>query len=535
MISAKWDVTSTCNLRCAHCSVAGMYFNAGAPAALSLAERLHVLDNLADGGVTYLSLLGGEPLTLGDDLFCLLRRARDRGVGVSVVTNGQLLDAERAARLIDCGLSNLAVSIDGPQASIHDQIRGKRTFYRLLANVERFQKLRGKAEFPRLTVNTVLCRPNRQSFAQMIPFCREIGADHWNALTLNYLGSAKQHIDDLAVSVEEHAQVALEIGRTLQSASPEARPLAINMTLVYPLVWEVLCRKHGVPLPQPQICCSAASSLVYVSATGELHLCDRVNSSGYTGSPLDTEVMRPVSLLKHQFADVWRSPQFCEMFDFVKRARTYANFEPCNRCKYLFDRTCNPCPLQSYQQGPIRFEDCLQAEAELGDISRYDDGPRTVWERLHQFTPLRPLAKTADDYERISSGFPVPTEGVRWAEQDGGEMLLMHPSTLEFLKVNEMGWHVWTSMTGEVSIDQVVSLACDVFADVGRRLGMGLGAEHQEAFARDFVRPFILSLHEKGFISIRTRPTRVNPAVGAAVTPIPVPVEIVQKTERSSI
>ena len=62
MLCAKWDITSKCNLRCGHCSVADMYFSAGPYPNVSFSDKLAVLDNLAQGGVRYLSLLGGEPL-----------------------------------------------------------------------------------------------------------------------------------------------------------------------------------------------------------------------------------------------------------------------------------------------------------------------------------------------------------------------------------------------------------------------------------------------------------------------------------------
>jgi MoaA/NifB/PqqE/SkfB family radical SAM enzyme len=297
MINAKWDITSTCNLRCSHCSVAEMYFNGTPPPQLSMQDRLHIIDNLAEGGVSYLSLLGGEPLTLGDQLFALLRRAQERQIKIGLVTNGQLLDANTSCRLMDYGLANLIVSIESPDAEIHNKIRGKRTFERLMGNLETFLSLRGSKTTPKLTVNTVLCQPNRNSFTQMIKFCRDLGADSWNALTLNYIGNATGNLETLALSKEEHTEVALEIGRLLQSPGFDIGHLKINFTIVCPLVWEYISKKYDIHLPQPEICCSASSSLVYISPTGDMHLCDRVNSSGYTGSKLESETMRPMSLL----------------------------------------------------------------------------------------------------------------------------------------------------------------------------------------------------------------------------------------------
>ena len=282
MLCAKWDITNKCNLRCPHCSVAKMYFDGAAMPQLSLRDRLLILDKLADGGVSNLSLLGGEPLTLGNDLYALLERARKHQIKCSIVTNGLLLKPDVSRRLIDSGVNRLVVSIESPSPDIHNKIRGEHAFERLMGNLDAFLALRRANTSPNLSVNTVLCQPNRNTFKQMIPFCHQLGADEWSALTLNHIGNAHENLDNLAISQAEHTEVAIEIGRLLQSTDIDYRRLKINFTIVYPLVWEHLCKKYDFDLPQPQICCSAAASLAYISPTGDLHLCDRVMSSGYT-------------------------------------------------------------------------------------------------------------------------------------------------------------------------------------------------------------------------------------------------------------
>ena len=88
--SIKWDVTTKCNLHCAHCSVGKEYFVEGV-CEMPLASKIQVIDKLADGGVGAISLLGGEPLTMGDDLLAIIQHAVSKGVKMSLVTNGLLL------------------------------------------------------------------------------------------------------------------------------------------------------------------------------------------------------------------------------------------------------------------------------------------------------------------------------------------------------------------------------------------------------------------------------------------------------------
>jgi len=483
-----------------------MYFDGVAMPQLSLQDRLHILDNLAAGGVNNLSLLGGEPLTLANDLYALLQRAREHQIKFTIVTNGLLLKPDISRRLIDYGVSRLVVSVESPLPQIHNKIRGKRTFERLMDNLEAFMDLRGMHTSPKLTINTVLCRPNRNTFIQMIPFCHQLGADEWNALTLNHIGNAYENLENLAISQAEHTEVAIEMGRLLQSPDFDDGRFKVNFTIVYPLVWEYLCKKYGIDLPQPQICCSAAASLAYISPTGDLHLCDRVMSSGYTGSKLESETMQPVSLLDNSFEDIWNSRQYIEMFNFVKRAETYKGFHPCDHCKYFFDRTCNPCPLQAYRSEHIQFEECLKAEKYLGDISRYDDGPRTPWEEMHQFEPI-PLTTYNDvAYNQIRHGYPVPVRGLRHALEPNDDKLLMHPSSLQLIRFNAIGTIIWDSMTGVLTTDEVVDRVVQLYTQVYETFHVTPDKECVNTFKKKNVQAFILSLSEKDFIEFNEAP-----------------------------
>jgi len=501
MISAKWDITSQCNLRCKHCSVADMYFNrTRAVAQLTLQQKLEVIDRLADGGVTKLSLLGGEPLMLGDNLFSLLCRARDREINVTIVTNGLLLTSEVSRRLVDDGLANLVVSIESPRAEIHNQIRGKRTFERMMTNVAAFQRIRAGAQFPKLTVNTVLSRPNRPTFADMIPFCQDIGADYWSALTLNYIGSADQNLDRLALSQEEHTEVALDIGLRLKSGEIALADLKINFAIVCPLIWEYLCKRYELSLPQPEICCSAATSLVYLSPAGDLYVCDRVHSSGYDRATLATTTMQPTNLLSETFDGIWKSKQFTEMFEFVARAQTYSKFEPCNRCKYLNDGTCNPCPLQAYREGPVRYAECLKAEAYLGDISKRSKEPKTRWEEAHAFEPAIWPILTSSWFEAVRDACPVKADGFRCSVQRDDLTLLIHPQTVEAIKLNAIATQIWESMSGTTTTKDVLGQAEDIYRGAAQVLGVEVSEEASAAVVSGKILPFIRLLEEKGFI-----------------------------------
>jgi len=117
-----WNVTRTCNLRCVHCysdSYAQKY--AG---ELTTDEAKGVLDNLANFGVPAVLFSGGEPLTR-PDLLELMAYATDKGLRVTLSTNGTLIDKETAKQLKKIGLAYVGISLDGI-GETNDIFRGRK-------------------------------------------------------------------------------------------------------------------------------------------------------------------------------------------------------------------------------------------------------------------------------------------------------------------------------------------------------------------------------------------------------------------------
>lgn len=116
-----WNLTRSCNLRCAHC-YADARTNDSPPGGPSFEEGCRLLDDLAGFGVPAVLLSGGEPL-LHPHVFDFIRHAARRGLRVALSTNGTLLDAATARRLHDAGAAYVGISLDGLSGT-HDRFRG---------------------------------------------------------------------------------------------------------------------------------------------------------------------------------------------------------------------------------------------------------------------------------------------------------------------------------------------------------------------------------------------------------------------------
>ena len=120
-----WNCTRRCNLACRHCysdSTASRYDE------MSTEEAVAFIDDIATFGSPALLLSGGEPF-MRPDLMEVLGEARQRGLPVTLSTNGTLIDPGRARQVADANVRYVGISIDGRQQE-HDAFRGRRGAYR---------------------------------------------------------------------------------------------------------------------------------------------------------------------------------------------------------------------------------------------------------------------------------------------------------------------------------------------------------------------------------------------------------------------
>jgi radical SAM protein with 4Fe4S-binding SPASM domain len=128
-----WNYTNACNLKCVHC-----YQRADKPTPdeLTTEERLHVVDQLVEDKVSALAFSGGEPL-MRRDLFKVAEYAHEKGLYLSVATNGTLLTRDAVESLRRSGVSYVEISLDGACKETHDSFRGvEGSFDRTLKGIE---------------------------------------------------------------------------------------------------------------------------------------------------------------------------------------------------------------------------------------------------------------------------------------------------------------------------------------------------------------------------------------------------------------
>ena len=138
------EPTNACNLACATCvrhswdePEGFMEWPVFEAVADGLAPGREVDDGEgAPGTIAFMGL--GEPL-LHPRFLDMVRAAKERGLRAEVTTNALLLDDAMAKGLLEAGLDQLVVSIDGASAEAFGRVRGA-SLARVVENVQRLHE-----------------------------------------------------------------------------------------------------------------------------------------------------------------------------------------------------------------------------------------------------------------------------------------------------------------------------------------------------------------------------------------------------------
>lgn len=202
-----WNSTQRCNLKCLHCYAHAQ--NTIFPGELSTEEGKAFIQDLADFGVPALLFSGGEPL-LRNDILELASWASKLGIRAVFSTNGTLIKDGLAERIVEVGLAEVGISIDG-LGPINDRFRGhKGAFEAALQGIRSLVAL-GQRVSLRLTIT----KHNFGEIPAIFDLVERENIDRVCFYHLTYAGRASNMKDEDLSAQQTRAVVDLIFDRTL--------------------------------------------------------------------------------------------------------------------------------------------------------------------------------------------------------------------------------------------------------------------------------------------------------------------------------
>lgn len=203
--------TYRCNLRCSHCFL-GSKLDEGTHFDFELLQTL--IDVAPSWETREITFLGGEP-TLYPRLVEVIRMVQERQMRARIVTNGQksfekFMDAFDGTRL-----PHICFSIDGSTSDVHDAVRGKGAFDRLIRSIASANK-KGYPTSGIISLN----RSNADDCERLLELSATLGFQYVN---IHYVTNRGFATEQSVLSIEEWTEVVRRLERRSESIELDIR------------------------------------------------------------------------------------------------------------------------------------------------------------------------------------------------------------------------------------------------------------------------------------------------------------------------
>lgn len=307
-ITAVWEVTMGCNMRCKHC---GSSCESSLPDELTTEEALKLCDDLGKLGFQWITLSGGEPTTRKDwDL--IAKRLKENNIIPNIITNAWLLDESTVIKAKNVGVNTIAISMDGLE-STHDFIRKKGSFQRDMKAIDL------------IVQNGMSC-----SIITTI-----------NNVNINELEELKKIFVEKKISAWQ-LQLGLPMGNMLKNKQLVAEPFHVDQVIDFAYktmledkirihladcmgyfnIKEVEVRKHTLKLEEyPWNGCGAGKSVVGILYNGDITACTSIRNKEFIAG----------NIRERSIKDIWEDPN---SFTWNREMKKEKLEGLCGKCKY---------------------------------------------------------------------------------------------------------------------------------------------------------------------------------------------------------
>lgn len=176
-LTAMIEPTNICNLKCPLCPT-GAGLLRRRKASMKFRDFKKIFDWFAPY-IIHLRLWNwGEPL-LNKDLFKMIKHAKKHDVFVNTSTNSFFLNKESAKKIVESGLDEIIISLDGASEETYSKYRKKGNFNRVIEAMKILvseKKKKGK-KFTIIKLQFIVMEHNEHEIKKAVSLAREIGVD----------------------------------------------------------------------------------------------------------------------------------------------------------------------------------------------------------------------------------------------------------------------------------------------------------------------------------------------------------------------
>jgi MoaA/NifB/PqqE/SkfB family radical SAM enzyme len=301
------EVTNHCNLLCETCPRTFTTYEQ--PKTLAWDDFVRIVDQFPDMERAVLHGIG-EPL-LNKELPRMIAYLKARSVYVLFNTNATLLTGDWAHKLIESGLDEIRVSIDGANPKTYALIRGAPLFHKVVGNLKRFVEIQHtlNAATPRPSLWMTGLKENIAELPAVVRLAAQIGVPEVYLQRMVYYHEADRApgmMDDghgLFASFDE------QVDRIVAESEALAQSLGVRLRASGATTPQHSLKGEGAiaidTLQRPWLACMRPWTTAYVTANGNLLPC--------CISPFATQDYASLqlgNLFAQDFAEQWNGERY---------------------------------------------------------------------------------------------------------------------------------------------------------------------------------------------------------------------------------
>jgi len=210
--SIQIECTTRCNLKCTFCELS---YWTERPADLTLNTIQKMIGHLPK--LKRVDLTGiGESL-MNRHFFTIVAFLKSRGLYITLNDNFTMMTEKTARRIVELGVDQLFLSLDGATKETYEQIRVGAKFDKVIANARRLLQIKREMgrKLPEVKINTVVCTINYHELPAIVELAHDIGigmVQFVNAMTFE----STEQVATTSVQTEVQAMFQQTLARARQ-------------------------------------------------------------------------------------------------------------------------------------------------------------------------------------------------------------------------------------------------------------------------------------------------------------------------------
>ncbi len=216
-VMLQFELTGACNLKCKQC-----YNDSGEKITSMTPEHWKNFSKKVANDLFSVTLSGGEPLLLGEQLFSLMDIFQAGKTWINLISNGFFIDREKAKRLSKYDLGWVEISIDSPFEDYHDYLRGVQGSWRKAVLAASYLASYNVPVF----IGTCVTPKTLPDIEAMVKLAQEIGVKGLTLTKIFISGRAYSNAEELILSEDDTEKFIAEA----MQLKKNTKDIVINFT-----------------------------------------------------------------------------------------------------------------------------------------------------------------------------------------------------------------------------------------------------------------------------------------------------------------